>query len=278
MTVALAETLERIAVITPGGAASVGKLDDGWFTAASVTADPSAHLTQIKREYPGADARTQGALLMNQYGYYVLAAPIAAYLTEQRVPNLSPENVGLRWVTYTWHEDGESGEAERLDVRFASGRFTALPGDPSAGGPNVNVVADANALRDHLRGQIEAHFAPLVAAVHAQTRLSRGALWRLVADDVALLFLTVGQQAGQAEQAQREGLAVIKAVGSPVNNPQTGYFTVTANGEAVPFRARGGCCRYYALPDGGKCSTCVLHSPTERDSILAAYLEHRTRS
>lgn len=274
----LSATLQRVAGIAPGEAATIGSMAQGWFSAASVVDQLEESLARVACEYPGADPRTQGALFVNEYGYYMLAAPIAAYLLENRLPDLSPTNVALRWVTYTWEEADASGQAERLAVQFLSPRFAALPDDPAMREADATVLPDKTALRAHLREQIQSHFTPLIEAVHRQTGLSRGALWRLVADNVALLFLTSGQNSGQVAHAQQEGLAVLKEASSPLNNPQTGYFTVSANEQVVPFRARGGCCRYYTLPSGSKCSTCVLHPIDQRDARIAAYLERQASS
>ncbi len=270
------DTLNNLSASMPGGEVSVGPLEDDWLDTVTVSNPDTVarFLSIVAAQYPGADARTQAALFMNSYSYYLLAAPLTTYLLAGRVPDLTPENVASRWVTYTWQANGMSGESLRLDVRFLSGRFAALPADQAPPADAVT-VSDQSALRGYLRSGIEAHFLPLIETVHAQTRLSQGALWRLVADNCAALLLTLGQQTEQSAAAQQEGLALVQSGDSCLSNPQTGYTTVSAAGQTATFRARGGCCRYYTLPDQSKCTTCVLRKPAERDALLTAKLEQK---
>jgi len=268
-------TILRVSPLIPGTATLNPDFNNNWFTAEALhtPATLSEQLARVERNYPGAGPRTQGALVVNEYSYYLLAVPVATFLTEKRVPDLSPGNIALQWVTYTWEEGAASGEAERLDSRLLSEQFTSLQDDPLAAEKNVTTLADEPALRDHLRQQIETHFTPLIDAVHQQTRLSRGALWRLVADACALLFLNIGQKTGQTAAAQSEGLTLINAAKSAMRNPHTNYLSVVAAGQIKSFVARGGCCRYYTLPGKDKCATCVLRPTEEQKEKLTAYYE-----
>ncbi|NJL96100.1 MAG: hypothetical protein HC915_21395 [Anaerolineae bacterium] len=92
---------------------------------------------------PGRDARTQGALFINEYSWFVCGPAIGAFLLAQEVPDLAPENVALCAQTYTWHEDGASGEAERLAVRFLSMRCGRLGGQVPPGQAAGIALADA---------------------------------------------------------------------------------------------------------------------------------------
>jgi hypothetical protein len=207
--------------------------------------------------------------------WYVSAAAIAAYLVARRVPDPAPANMALRYRTYTWEADGETGESERIDVRFLSGRFAALPDDPAANHSDALVLPDAVTLREWLRIELEAHLSPLIDRIYAATRLGQRAWWNLVADACAALFLHAGKVLGDPVPAQSEGLAFVKAAGSPMHNPDTGYITLEWAGHCETFRARGGCCRYYTLPDSDKCTTCVLRPAEERDQRLRDYLAQK---
>lgn len=272
----LTATLGHVGALDDDFAAALEPLEPGWFPATALLAPGSTELAEglvrsIAR-YPRAERRVSGSLFINAYSWYLPAAAIAAYLAERRVPDLSMENVALRYRTYTWHEDGESGEGERIDVRLLSGRFAALPDDPDAGHPDAHILPDAAALRDWLRTGLEAHLGPLFEAVAAQTCLGRRAQWNLAADSLALRFLDAGRQLGDAARGQAEGLALVKAAGSPLRNPKTGYVTVAAGGYCETFRARGGCCLYYRVDPGENCTTCVLRAAAERDQRLRDYL------
>lgn len=275
----LAVTLARIASIA-GSPAEVGTLEADWFLASALYEPDSSRLTQaLARQavsYPQMDVRTQAAYFINQYSWYLPATAITAYLTEQRVPDLVPTNVALRIVRYTWHHEGKSGEAEQLHIRFLGGSFACLPDDPAANHPDAVILPDQKALRDWLRTTLEAHFSPLIGQVATLTRLGRNAQWRLVADSCALLFLYAGRALNAELFGISEGHTLIQAPHSPLANPQTGYITLSCEGQTDTFRTRGGCCRYYTVSEvGEKCSTCVLHKPEDRDRLLLQYLSQR---
>lgn len=275
----LAATLECIGALDSYLAADLGPLEAGWFPASALIAPGSPELAEgLARSvarYPGAEARVAGSFFAGEYAWYLCAAATGAYLSEGRVPDLAAENVALRYRTYTWHHGDASGEAERIDVRFLSGRFAALPDDPAADHPDAEILPDATALRERLREGLEAHLAPVIAAVTAATRLGQRAQWNLVADAVANCFLVAGKALGDAERAQAEGLACIKAPGSPMRSSATSYLTVEAEGHSESFCSRGGCCLYYRIKPGENCSTCVLRPQSERIELLRAYLLHK---
>ncbi|HMQ30604.1 MAG TPA: IucA/IucC family C-terminal-domain containing protein [Chloroflexaceae bacterium] len=256
--------------------AAPGPLEAGWFRADALLREGAPELREgLARQaarYAGMDRRTAGSFFVNEYAWYVFAGPIGALLAERRAPELDPANLALRFRGYTWEEDGETGEAERIDARFLSGRCAVLPDDPAAGLPGVTVLSDEGALREWLRAGLEAHVTPLIERVHAATRLGRRAQWNLVADACAGQFLNAGKLLGDPARAQAEGLAFVRAAGSPMCNPGTGYITLECAGHTGTFRARGGCCRYYTVGDGDKCTTCVLRPAEERDQRLREYL------
>jgi hypothetical protein len=136
---------------------------------------------------------------------------------------------------------------------------------------------DVHTLRQWLRTTLENHFAPLIERVFERTRLSHHAQWLLVADSCAALFLYLGQQLGEPARAMDEGLAFVRASGSPMNNRKTGYVTLEWNGHSDTFRARGGCCRYYTVSESGDdyCTTCVLRKPEDRDARMLKYMSEK---
>lgn len=279
LCVPLRDTLARVGALDSYLGAELGPLEAGWFPATALLTPGSPALaeglTRIVARYPGAERRVAGAFFIGEYAWSVPAAAVAAFLAEGRVPDLAPESIALRYRTYTWEEDGESGEGERIDVRFLSGRFAALPDDPAADRDDANLLPDVDALRSWLREGLEAHLAPLIAAVEAETRLGRRAQWNLAADGLAAIFLHAGKLLGDQARGQAEGLACVKAAGSPFHNRDTGYLSVEVGGHCETFRAHGGCCLYYRVHPGENCSTCVLRPPAERVQRLRDYVARK---
>jgi hypothetical protein len=274
----LAATIARAAALDQFLIAEAGPLEPGWFRADALADAESGvleeGLARVAAHYPGAERRVAGAFLVGEYAWYLSAAAITAYLAEQRVPDLAPDNIGLRYTTFTWEEHGETGESERFDVRFLSGRFAALATDPAANHPDAVVLPHRAALRDWLRVRLEQHLAPVIEAVATRTRLGRRAQWNLAADACAAAFLHAGLRLNAEERGCAEGLAFVKAAGSPLRNQGTGYVTLACQGHRETFRTRGGCCLYYRIEPGNNCSTCVLRSAEDRNQLLLDHMVH----
>ncbi len=276
----LAETLLRSVNLNKYFYADIGDLEADWFAGEDLLNEGNPLLDEILAHqalhHPHMDSRTRGSYLIGEYSWNVPAVAVTAYLAEKRVPDLSLNNLALRVSKYTWHEGGSTGEAERMDARFLSGRFAALPDDPAANHPDAIIVPDALALREWLRQSIEGHFKPLIERVHTKTRLSRHSQWCLVADSCASLFLNGGLVLDNESYGTAEGLAFVKTEGSPMKNPNTGFISLTYLDHQETFRERGGCCRYYTLvEDGHKCTSCVLRKPEERNQLLLEYMSRK---
>jgi hypothetical protein len=274
----LADTLARVTSLDPYLFTDQGDLETDWFRASELRAGApqlDAGLKFAITRYPDAERKVAGSFFFGNYASYLAGAAIGCYLAERRVPDLSPENVALRYSTFAWQEHGESGESERIDVRFLSGRFAALPDDPLAGHADVQIVGDQAALRDWLRRGLEAHLAPLVEALAARTRLGRRAQWSLAADACAYVFQQAGARLNDEAAGCAEGLTFLRTTGSPLYNRITSYFTLDYQGHRETFCARGGCCLYYRVAPGDNCSTCVLRPAEERDQLLLDYMAHK---
>jgi hypothetical protein len=278
----LNETLRRVSATTEEFSVDIAALEAGWFSASELAEPDSAALANaldmIQQLYPEADTRTCAALFINEYAWYVPAVAIAAFLLEKRVPDLRLSNLALCHRRYTWESMGRTGEASRIDVRFLSGDFAALHSDTDAALAKAQLLPDVNALREWLRETFEAQMQPIIERTYQLSGLSRGALWRIVADSCSAVFLQVGNKVNQADEAQQQGLAFVKVPNSPMNNPQLQFISLSCGNYSETFRARGGCCRFYTLPDRDYCTTCVLRKPQEQKERLLAYVEYKAQN
>lgn len=114
---------------------------------------------------------------------------------------------------------------------------------------------------EQLRAHIIAVMTPIVQAVAKHSRLSPGAQWSLISDSLASAWLMVGEQVGQASQAQASVLSLLHDGKSRLRNRRTGFEHYQAYGgqqllAQQTLRTRAGCCRKYT-DDGEYCSTCV---------------------
>lgn len=217
---------------------------------------------QIARDM---DDRTRAAYLVGYVSWAVGRALAACELAFGGLPEVAAEAFRIAPLWRDWEADGERGRS--LD--FAIG----VDIDPE----QPLVLCEAGAARA-LMADINA---PLVEQLRVATGISRGALWRLIADGYAAAWLTVGKALGREAEAMRRAVALLGGEGSPLNNGKTGFVEIRVSDPDDPtrqvsdwFRARGGCCRYYTTPDSGGtyCSTCVLRSAESRDDLLASYL------
>lgn len=275
----LSATFARVSALSDYLAAEIGPLECGWFRASDLLQPNSPYLeeglTRSVSDHPGAERRVAGSFFIGHYTWYLAAAAIGCYLAERRAPDLAAENVALRYSTFTWEEDGASGQGERIDVRFLNGRFAALSTDPAADHPEMLLLPDEVALRNWLRLRLEEHLTPVIEMVYSRTRLGKRSQWALVADACAGLFLHAGQALGDGASGCAEGLAFVRTPGSPQYNLQTGYVTLDYQGHCETFRTRGSCCLYYRVGSGEKCTTCILRPEEERNQRLFDYMARK---
>jgi hypothetical protein len=220
----------------------------------------------------GMDDKARAAYLIGYVAWYLAMDLATLRLAGVGVPDVTATQIMAALEWYHWEEDGESGEAVRFALRFVT--------------QDEAVYSPLNL--DGVRALIEAAHAPLIERLYATTRLGRSALWRLVADAVAVSWLNVGQRLGRESEAMDEAMAIIRAPGSPLHNKQTGFVEIVADdpdnpGEALGcgwFRARGGCCRYYTTEgaEGDWCTTCVLRPEESRNQLLQNQVRKRALS
>jgi hypothetical protein len=265
---------------------SIGRLEEGWTTAAALAAGDPAPLEELlayqTRFQRGVDRRTQASYLIATFAHILSLAVAAPFLRSGIAVDFGPSAVAYRFEDYETEYDGRPVVMKHAELRFPGDRFWTA--DPAAAfWQGAILLADRAALRERFRLMLESHFAALVATVEQMTRLSRAAQWRLVADAVSAAFLDAGRRLGIEETAKADAMAILKVLGSPLDNAQLHYFDLDIPMGEGPdasivtrsFRARGGCCRYYLTEGGHLCTTCVLEKPAERDRRLREAVQRR---
>lgn len=226
--------LADVATFGPFFAVHTGPPDGtGWRPLTELHRDPEPLRTRIAhvRGVLGSDERVAASITFQGLAARVLSAPLAAAVAHGVLPLLPPDSLHFR-VT-------------------SDGPWPLWCADPR-GVP----VADPTAAAEGLAGLLlDAHLAPLVAAVRAQVSISARLLWGNVASSVAAGKRLVGEQrpavAHRAATVAERLLAMGPLAGAgELLDPEGADVGWT-------FRRRS-CCLFYRARDGGLCGDCVL--------------------
>lgn len=279
----LATLITNLARTRKGFRVGIGTAPSGCRTVSDILADATimdAWLSAQAVFTTDLDRKAQAAYLIIDHSSLVAMGVAAPYLTLRILPEIRPDHVALTFTTGMTTHEGRSVEETEVALHFLSERFATDNQELQA--HPCHTPRGGECLRNTLRSDLEGHFQPVVHLLASLSGLSRSALWRLVADQILAVFLEVGRQIGNEEEARLEALAIIKHPGSPLNNRQTSHFSISVRATDDPsrilssrtYRARGGCCRFYTSRTGRYCSTCVHRDPIERNRDL----ENRLRS
>jgi hypothetical protein len=221
-------------------------------------------LAQQALDEPTMDIRTQAAYLMNGLSWQLCS--VLAWL-DLRGMAFDDVSAGKLRVN-EWLEQGEHEGKPYHYVRYQWHLPELIKAAESTTAATVGEV-------------VVALQQPIVQAVNEQSGLSKGALWRLVGDSLSYAYLYLGQQLGQAEYAMQRAQTLIELIGKPLANRQWRfqYYEATSKESSSQtvgewYRLRGGCCRYYTLPEGEYCSTCVHLSDEQRQQRITAELSN----
>jgi hypothetical protein len=232
------------------------------------------HFSQLRREveeqYAARSRTTLGGAILTSYQWGILAASLSSFMRDRRVPDLDPQNMWLHWEDSYGYVDA---------VAFEQGRFAALDDDPAAGHPDATLFPDVDALRDHLRTQLETYLGQAIQTLCQQIGANPRSMWPFVADRCTLMILWLGQL-GQEKDAcacdlEREVELLVKQPASPLYNPATGVLPVHYNGNRHLFVQRGACCYAYRREGHDYCRTCPHLPKEERMDRLQAALAQK---
>lgn len=217
---------------------------------------------QAKAE-PSADARTQGAYLINQLSWTLVSIVCFLDLSKLSLDAVWDRSIGVleawrsselegkknSYTTYEWHLDKLEPCTQQLQAKHLGERLIEI-------------------------------MTPFITEVHHQTRFSKAAQWRLLTDSITAVYLYAGKQFNNAEKTMTRAREIIECTGKPLANAQWHFkeFQVPAQisptGETLKdwFRIRGGCCRYYTTEAERYCSTCVHLDENEQKQRFENYL------
>lgn len=224
------------------------------------------HLLSLQtRNEPSMDLRTQAAYLINGFSWQLSC--ILAWLD---LRGLSFDDVAAgKLLAYPWLEQGVHAGEPYYYVRYQ----WYLP---------RLCKADQPLAAGEIGKRLVEILKPIVHAVKTASGLSIGAQWRLVTDGLTFSYLYLGQQSQQAAITMERAQSIVDAIGKPLSNRQWRYQYYPADAESACrdesgswYRVRGGCCRFYTLPKGEYCTTCVHLKEDERTSKIRLALSQR---
>jgi hypothetical protein len=206
-----------------------------------------------------------GVVLVAQVARAVLGYPLAGLLLADRAPDISPDNVWLRW------QDGLVREATLRRATTA-----VLAGSPDAGHPDAVRLFGMRTLDDWTASRAAAALAPTVEAVREHGRVSRRVLWGTVIDAVFLVSTAVAKDSGidtHAAWERAERFVTVLGRYAPLPNARPRAFPLAYDGFSGVWPVRTSCCFFYkSEPDSPFCGTCPLEDDTRRAERFAAWL------
>lgn len=193
----------------------------------------------------GGSAHANAALAWKTYCYWTLAPVVLGYVAARRVPVMDAAN-----AVFSVAED-----APMFSVRQIRPRFLALPHDPCASHPDVEVVANEAVLLDRLRATVfDAHLAPVLDAFLARARVGRRTLMGSVASGIAHGVASIAQVVPDPDDVLAKTLLDAFDVSALVD--------IRTDEEGRLVYQRRTCCLALTIEGNRTCATCCVQ--TER--------------
>lgn len=239
----------------------------GWLSMTELASAETTHLDDILarvRSHRPSDSRQPAVTLwFGHYAFAMMAVAIGCYLTEQRVPDLTSDNIWTRFNT-----DGDP------EVFAWRGRvFSALEDDPQASHPDCIVLPSQDALREHLRNCVIEHLAPIVEALRTFSSIGKPALWALAADSSASAFTWIARLMGNQSIGVEEA-RMFNAAPSLLYRKRD-FIQVEHCGLNHAMTDRLSCCLYYKVEGGNYCTSCPHRPHDEKIARIKKILEKR---
>jgi hypothetical protein len=218
-------------------------------------------LLRIGNRQGSTDRKTIAASFALRYGW-ASAMAIAPYLEHSCVPDISLENISLKFKESTFFE--------RTAIHEPRGVMTIA--DPAASHPAVTTVADRHELLRALRSALVSQAMPVVEALHEWSGFARRGTWGMLTSSWAAHITSLHGDS----RDQRPALPILRAFfagDDVVAIMQPRMHEVTCLGATHLYQRRASCCRIYLLPHHELCASCPLVSHEERVDRNLAWMK-----
>ncbi len=229
---------------------------EGWFPVAGLPAQGNARmvtaLDNYRMAHPASDNLAPASRWFAGYLNDLMIVVFGCYLSDQRLPDLRPEQVWVRFDPHgevaglAWPGAQVSGLAENNNVTLSYG-----------------VVLDTiDALREHLQDELIRHLEPVSEALAASSVFKKPAIWALAADYVAKTMQWTARLLGDELLGIQEARLVNASVSKLHRN--RGFIEVEGPSGPIYFVERAACCQKRYILGKTNCATCPNRPLEER--------------
>jgi hypothetical protein len=236
----------------------------GWIAGTDLRSASTGPLNELLLRIGGragtADRRTIAASFALRFGW-ASAMAIAPYLKYGCVPDISLENVSLKFRESTFFERTAMHEA----------RGIMLTTDPAANHLTITSVADRRELLRSLRHALTAQAIPVVEALREWSGFAPKGTWGMLTSSWAAHFTSLCEN----RRDQRAVLPVLREFfdgDDVVAQMQPRLHAVTCLNVTHIYQRRASCCRVYLLPQRELCASCPLVSHEDRVTRNRAWM------
>ncbi len=225
----------------------------GWLSVTDLVTESvcmEQHFRQLLAHYKATALRPPAMFWFGHYAYTVELITFAFFLVERRVPDLSTNQLWIRF--------GTSADIENLVWKGRA--FAALPDDPEASHPDCVVLPTLDALREYMQTQLIASLTPLVNSISAYSSQGKPGLWEIAAEYSAFAFIALGELLGDESIGVEESR--LFSAGRSKVSARRGFIPIEHLGTTHHLLDRVSCCLYYRVEGGKYCHSCP-HRPVE---------------
>lgn len=255
----LRDTLDRVAQLHSSWGLRAGPDDSRWVSATELPTRLDELLWSVARHYHTPDRTVAGAFWIGGYTARIAGPALCALLTERRTPDVSMDNVFLRF-----DHRGYVAEAALDKPRWAG-----LPGSGA-----THIAANLPTLRAWLHRRLVAdHLAWLAEPLQRIARRSDAMFWASVYDACAAVFVRAAAVGLDPDRCAAEASAFTHLGSMPRSRPGVVH---DRSSSVQPLQLRRvGCCLAFRVPAMGPCSSCPHRHRCAGRTVTAEVVAHQ---